>query len=76
VVIWGLIGDQIGVFVLPLTLATIVAKVRLLYTGAGLSLRDRIVGEVERNNFIALPGKGICHGLMSSRACVPPWRRL
>ena len=32
-----------------------VAEIRPLYTGAGLNLRVRVLGEVERNNFIALP---------------------
>ena len=29
-----------------------------LYTGAKLNLGDRVLGEVEKNSFIALPGKG------------------
>ena len=45
-----------------------------LYTIAGLNLRDRVLGEVERNSFIALPGKLGHSGLVPSRLCVPPWR--
>ena len=37
-------------------------------------LRDRVLGEVEKNSFIALPGKGGHSGLMPSKLCVPPWR--
>ena len=35
----------------------IVAEIRPLYTGARLNLGDRVLGEVEINSFIALPGK-------------------
>ena len=37
---------------------TAVAEIPPLYTGARLNLGDRVLGEVERNSFIALPGKG------------------
>ena len=33
-----------------------------LYTGAELNLRDRVVGEVEKNSFIIVPGKGLAGG--------------
>ena len=33
-------------------------KTRLLCTSAKSNLRDRVLGEVEKNSFIALPGKG------------------
>ena len=39
-------------------------KTPLLYTGAELNLRDRVLGEVEKDSFIALPGKGGHRGLL------------
>ena len=33
-------------------------KTRPLYAGAESNLGDRVLGEVEKNRFIALPGKG------------------
>ena len=38
------------------------AEICPLYTGAALYLRDRVLGEVERASFLALPGRG-----------EPPW---
>ena len=38
-----------------------------LCTSAELNLRDRVLGEVEKNSFIALPGKGGHRGLL-------PWK--
>ena len=35
-----------------------------LYTGVKLNLRDRVLGRVEKDSFIALPGKGGHVGLM------------
>lgn len=32
-------------------------KTRLLCTGAGSNLRNRILGEIEKNSFTVLPGK-------------------
>ena len=47
----------------------VMPKTRPLYTGASLNLRDRVLSEVEKNGFIALPGK---HSrLMPSKMCVP-----
>ena len=34
-----------------------------------LILRDRVLGEVEKNSFIALPGKGGHSGLVPSKLC-------
>ena len=34
-----------------------------LYTGAELNLRDRVLGEVEKDSFLTLPGKGGHNGL-------------
>ena len=47
-------------------------KTRPLCTGAESNLRDRVLGEVEKNSFIALPGKG-GHGwaLCPQKLCVP-----
>ena len=50
----------------------LVAEIQPLYTSARLNLRDRVLGELERNSFIALPGKGGHSGLMPSELCVPP----
>ena len=36
--------------------------------------RGRVLGEVEKNNFVALPGKESHGGLMSSKLCVLIWR--
>ena len=46
-----------------------------LYTGVELNLRDRVLGEVEKDSFIALPGKGGHVGLMPWKPCVPTCRR-
>ena len=35
-----------------------------LYTSTRLKLGDRVLGEVEKNSFISLPGKGEHSGLM------------
>ena len=37
-----------------------------LYTSAKLNLGDRVLGEVEKNSFTALPGKGGHSRLMPS----------
>ena len=42
-----------------------------LFTGAKSNLRDRVLGEVEKNSFFALPGKGGYSGLMPLKNCVP-----
>ena len=40
-----------------------------LFTSAKSNLRDEVLGEVEMNSFIALPGKGRHSGLMPSILC-------
>ena len=35
-----------------------VTEIQPLYPGTELNLRDRVLGEVEKNSFIGLPGKG------------------
>ena len=42
------------------------------YTTVGLNLRDRVLGEVELNSFIVLPGKGDHRWLMPKRLYVLP----
>ena len=50
-------------------------KTRPLCIGAESSLRDRVLGEVEKDSFIALPSKGGDSGVMPSTASVPAWER-
>ena len=40
-------------------------------TSAKVNLRDRVLGEVEKNGFIALPDKGGHSGLMALRTMCP-----
>ena len=42
-----------------------------LCTGAKLNLGDRVLGEVEKNSFIALPDKGGHSGLMLLKTMCP-----
>ena len=42
-----------------------------LYTSAKLNLRDRALGEIEKNSFIALPGKSGQSGLMPLKTMCP-----
>ena len=42
-------------------------KAWLLWTSAGSNLRDRVLGEVEKDSFIVLPGRGGCSSLL-------PWK--
>ena len=46
-----------------------------LYTGVKLNLRDKVLGEVEKNSFSALPVKEGHSGLMAAKKCVPTWGR-
>ena len=39
-----------------------------------LNLGDRVLGEPEKNSFIALPGKGGHSRLMPSQLCILTWR--
>ena len=50
------------------------AKVQPLGPGAKLNLGNRVLGEVEKNRFIALAGKGDCRWLIPSKLCVPTQR--
>ena len=47
-------------------------KTWALCTGAELNLGDRVLGEVEKNSFIALPGKGGHSRLLPQNLCVFP----
>ena len=46
-------------------------KTQPLFTGAEPNLGDRVFSQVEKNSFIALPGKGGHSGLMPSKMCFP-----
>ena len=46
-------------------------KSQPLCTGAESNLGDRVLDEVEKNSFIALPGKGGHRGLVPLKNCVP-----
>ena len=46
-----------------------VAKTQPLCTDAEFNVGDRVLGEGEKNSFIALPGKGGHSGLMPIRLC-------
>ena len=45
-----------------------------LCTGAESNLGDRVLGEVEKESFIALPGKGGHAGFCLEKLCVSPAR--
>ena len=51
-----------------------VAKAQPLYLGAKLNLGDRVWGEVEKNSFIALPGKGGTMGSCPQNGVSQPGR--
>ena len=51
--------------------ALLIMRAWSLCTGAKSNLRDRVLGEVEKNSFIALPGKGGHSGLVPSELFVP-----
>ena len=44
-------------------------------TSAESNLRKRVLGELEKGSFIALPGKGGNSKLMPSKSCIPTWER-
>ena len=46
-------------------------KTQHLCTSAKSNLRDRVLGEVEKNGFIALPGKGGHSGFMPLKTVCP-----
>ena len=48
----------------------------ILYTGTKLNLGDRVLDEVGKNSFIALPGKGEHSRLHALKNCVPTWEDL
>ena len=46
-------------------------KTRPLCTSVKLNLRDRVLGEIEKNSFIVLPVKGRHSGLMPLKTVCP-----
>ena len=46
-------------------------QIWLLCTDSEINLEDRVLSEVEKKSFIALPSKGEHTGLMFSKLCVP-----
>ena len=48
-------------------------ETRPLCTSTELNLGDRVLGEAEKNSFIAFTGKGGHSKLMPSKLCVPTW---
>ena len=46
-------------------------KAQLLSTSTKSNLRDRVLGEVEKNSFVALPGKGNTADSCHQNLCVP-----
>ena len=46
-----------------------------LYTSTKSDLRDRVLGEVEKDSFIALLGKGGNSKLVPSKSCIATWER-
>ena len=59
-----------GLIALFLQLWLVMLKVWPLCTGAKSNLRDRVLGEVEKNNFIVLSGKEGHSGLVPLKSCV------
>ena len=56
--------------------AHVMLKTQPLFSSAKLNLRDRVLGKIEKNSFIALPGRRGHSGLLSSEACVSTWEDL
>ena len=54
-------------------MVAIVAKIQPLYTSTELNLR--VLGEVEKNSFIALPDKGGPQQTNALKQCVATWSR-
>ena len=50
----------------------LILKTQPLCTSAELNLRDRVLGEVEKNSFIALPGKGGHRGFLPQKTVSQP----
>ena len=50
---------------------TLMLKAQPLYTDAKSNLWDRVLGEIEKNSFIALPGKWGHSGLLPSKTMCP-----
>jgi len=50
-------------------------KAQLHYTLVPNQISETVLGEVEKDSFIALPSKGGDSGVMPSPASVPAWER-
>jgi len=46
------------------------SQIQPLYPNTELILRDRVLGDVEKNSFISLPGKRGHGGLIPSKLCL------
>ena len=53
----------------------VMPKLIFLNTSTGSNLRDRVLGEVEKSSFTALPGKGGHRGVNPLKTRVPIWRQ-
>ena len=51
-------------------------KTQPLCSEAELNFKDRVLGDVEKNRFIALPGKRGHSRLVAPKLCVPTWEGL
>ena len=67
----GLLSDQNRVVMMPESHPLWILSAPLCILSAELNLEDRIQGEVEKNSFITLPGKGGHSGLMTSKTACP-----
>ena len=67
----GLLSDQNRVVMMPESHPLWILSAPLCILSAELNLEDRILGEVEKNSFITLPGKGGHSGLMTSKTACP-----
>ena len=56
-------------------LVVVLLNAQPLYTGAKSSPGDRVLGEVEKDSFIALLGKGGNSKLVPSKSCIATWER-
>ena len=63
-------NTKVSLLLLPLT------KSWPLWINTKSNFGSRVLGEVEKNSFIALPGKQRYRGLMPSKLCIPTWEDL
>ena len=55
--------------------AGVMLKTQPLGSGVESNFKVRVLGEAEKDSFIALLGKGVHSGLMPSETSVPTWGR-